>query len=607
MFLLVVSHPLGMHAWTLSFSEMAWVAGECVLLQITPLLLAVAWYWQRPGAAVRHSSCLFALMPIGFAVAVLVFRGSGMHLASSDFREAIREHLPRLIAFFSWGMLVPLLAIAVYVAIGIRLSKLLTWWLTENPLAVRMLSFTATLSCTAIVCGSLLWLSQGRSEMLAATHAQITRHPFNLLGLNVDIPSKAGEQNDPDQRGAESVQPFTFDLASFSDSVSSRMRQMRMNVVIEPTVDTGPAPRPDVLIIICESLRSEMLAPDIVPHTFAAARSGWWLRQHYSGGNATSLGIFSLVSGLESIWFYRSEVRFAPALNRLFRQAGYELGFFAGHDDWGTFQMDAFLSPRQYDRYETEPMDWLASDRRSIAKTVQFLRKPESPHARPPRLAVLFLYSTHTPFDVADAHARDQPAASADYPIPYPQSWRGSVWNRYRNAARSLDAELAEVLQSDAVIAMLGDHGESFLDDGTIGHGTKLSRVQTRTAAMICAPHLSSREIRERTTHMDVLPTLLGAAGIELSLPGQFDGLNLETATLTELQTRTFSISNLVGRDLVLVPPATRRSGATFGTRVEFSLLDNTISPRGAINAQGNLSGPGDRGLLRDWMEQLVR
>lgn len=271
------------------------------------------------------------------------------------------------------------------------------------------------LSFIWIAGGSVLWLSQARSEMTREkTLAHATRHPRNLFGMRDDVSIMVGDHGDSERRAGESSEPFTYDRARFAEDVSNRMRQMRMNVVVESAVDAESAARPDVLIIICESLRSEMLAPDIMPHTFAAARSGWLRQQHYSGGNATSLGIFSLVSGLESIWFYKSEVRFAPALNRLFRQAGYELGFFAGHDDWQAFQMDAFLSPRQFDRYDIEPMDWLASDRRSIAKTMQFLRKPASPASRPPRLAVLFLYSTHAPFAVADAQERDRPAASAE-------------------------------------------------------------------------------------------------------------------------------------------------------------------------------------------------
>lgn len=124
---------------------------------------------------------------------------------------------------------------------------------------------------------------------------------------------------------------------------------------------------------------------------------------------------------------------------------------------------------------------------------------------------------------------------------------------------------------------------------------------------MISGPQLSPRACNEPTTHMDILPTLLAAAGMKVTLAEQFDGLDLGTATQAELRSRVFSISNLVGRDLVLVPPRVTHSGAVFGTRVEFSLLDQTVVPRGAIDASGDGIGPPDNDLLRAWMRRLVR
>ncbi len=606
MFLLVVLHPLGTPVPTLAFAELTWIAMECVLLQSIPLLIAVIWFIKRPEVASKYGRSLFASVPLWFAVDVLAYRGSGLHFASSEFFELIRDHFPRLISFVSWGMLTPLLSIATYIAVGILLSKLLARLVSGRRPARGVLTVVFCITVFILAIGSLRWLLREHNQRRTALHANPTRHPLNALVGHDNSrvlaigPEQADSANEP-------TKPFTYDPQRFAERISTRLRQMRLKVVMEPPAATGSAKSPDILIIICESLRSEMLDPDVMPNAFQAARSGWWLREHYSGGNATSLGMFSLMSGLESIWFYRSESRFAPAMNRLFRQAGYELGFFAGHDDWGAFQMDAFLSPRQFDRYEVEPMNWLASDRRSIAKTMQFLRRPPAPETRPPRLAVLFLYSTHAPFAVEDDLATDQPAASGDYPIPFPDSWRERVWNRYRNAARTLDAELSDLLRSDAAIALIGDHGESFLDDATIGHGTKLSRAQTRTAALISGPMFSAREVHERTMHVDFLPTLLAAAGRQVSRPAQLDGIDLATATHDQLSSRVFSISNLVGRDLVVVAPEDRHPGKGFGTRVEFSLMDGTVAPQGRIDGRGDLIGPPDRKLLQRWLTWIER
>ncbi len=55
---------------------------------------------------------------------------------------------------------------------------------------------------------------------------------------------------------------------------------------------------------------------------------------------------------------------------------------------------------------------------------------------------------------------------------------------------------------------VLGDHGEPFLDDGTAIHGTRLSRFQNMTPAVIYYPGVQPRTIQLPTFHPDLLPTL---------------------------------------------------------------------------------------------------
>ncbi|EMI45729.1 sulfatase family protein [Rhodopirellula sp. SWK7] len=614
------------------------IAMQCVSLQIPSLIVALAWNVFRPrigrpfgsrffgsrrlaSQLLRSStlgSWLFAVVPAWFAFDVLAFSWSGSHLASEEFASLVFDHLPNLTPFFSWGMLAPVLAIAIALmggaaaTQGIRfLAKTMTSRRGATPTppntSQRPKYGTILIVLGLLASVTVVTATASRHAWQDNIHNHPTRHPWASF-------SRASREFAP-------LPPFEYDTASLAAATQSRVQQMRMNVASRASDSDAFEHQPDILIVICESLRPEMLAPDVMPHAYAAAEKGLFLTQHYSGGNATSLGIFSIVNGLEAVWFYKSEVRFAPAMNRLFHQSGYELGFFAGHDDWGTFQMDAFLSPDQFDRFETEPMDWLAADRRAIATTASFLNPNTTPQ-RSPRLAILFLYSTHAPFAVAPQQAIDQPAASADYPIPFPRSWRPSVWNRYRNAARTLDAEFAGLIRPDRITVITGDHGESFLDDGTVGHGTRLSMAQTRVAAFIAGPGIPSRKMTQRTMHADILPTLLSASGLQMSMPEQLDGANLLSATTRQLQSRLFSISNLVGRDMVIVPPrksprltaSPAASGATFGTRVRFSLIDQTVVPLGPLSEKGvmpirdepSTESRGDA-VLKRWLENLAR
>ncbi|MFG0290799.1 MAG: sulfatase-like hydrolase/transferase [Rhodopirellula sp. JB044] len=597
---------------------------QCASLQLIPLLVVLGCYRWRSRFAVRIAPWLFALAPTWYAIDVVAYRWTGLHLVSFESWTILTDHLLRVTPFFSWGMLRP---------IGIPLVALLAGGFSSR-LAARAIEFrgepppsprwdryqTAIVAVIAagglVIAISMALIIQTSDRLQRSMRRHPTRHPWAAVI--------------PQPHPPREIPTFQYDAEQLAETAQTRIAQMRMNVALpisEPptseqsTSDRQTTQAPDALIIVCESLRPEMLSPEVMPNAFRAASGGLILRNHFSGGNATSLGMFSIVSGMEAIWFYKSDVRFAPSLNRLFRQAGYELGFFAGHDDWETFQMDAFLSPHQFDRFEIEPMDWLESDRRAIAATESFLTRSHDSD-RPPRLAILFLYSTHTPFAVDARNATNLPAATVNYPIPFTPSWRDRVWNRYRNAARTLDDAVARLLRPDRVTIFTGDHGEAFLDDGTVGHGTKLSLVQTRVAGFLSGPGIVDRSIRAPTTHADWLPTLLAACNLSPSMPSQLDGLDLRSTSTDQLQSRTLSVSNLIGKDVVLLPPRSGKdsihplvhSGAAIGIRLRFSLLDQTVSPLGPINNHGDLihlDEPtarmrGDE-VVREWLESLAR
>ncbi|EMI54750.1 sulfatase-like hydrolase/transferase [Rhodopirellula sallentina] len=592
---------------------------QCVSLQLISLLVVLGCYRWRSRFAVRIAPWLFALAPTWYAIDVVAYRWTGLHLVSFESWTILTEHLLRVTPFFSWGMLRPIGILLVALLAGGISARLAARAIgsrgdtNTSPRRTRYQHATVAM----IVAGGFviaIWMAlviQTSDRLQRSMREHPTRHPWAAFI--------------PQPHPPREIPTFQYDAKQLAERTQTRIAQMRMNVALPipepPTSDRQTTQPPDVLIIVCESLRPEMLSPEVMPNAFRAASGGLILRKHYSGGNATSLGMFSIVSGMEAIWFYKSDVRFAPSLNRLFHQAGYELGFFAGHDDWGTFQMDAFLSPQQFERFEIEPMDWLESDRRAIAATESFLtRSHDSP--RPPRLAILFLYSTHAPFAVEARHATDLPKATANYPIPFTPSWRGRVWNRYRNAARTLDDAIARLLRPDRVTILTGDHGEAFLDDGTVGHGTKLSSVQTRVAGFLSGPGIAARSISARTTHADLLPTLLAACNFSPSMPSQLDGLDLRSASTDQLQSRTISVSNLIGKDVVLLPPRSGKesihplvhSGAAIGIRVRFSLLDQTVSPLGPINEHGDLIHldettsriRGDE-VVHEWLETLAR
>ncbi len=644
---------------------------ECLAVQGIPLMLLIGWSVIRTTTPTSLILCGFGFLPAFFGLDSIAFQLTGQHFTSARFLEIASEVPIGIVQFISPGVLLP-----IAVCLGSLAVCGCLLWLLEKRLArhwhinhrwdIKYLRATTALWLAAICIAVLVFawtsgdlIARRFDETATRWKSEPTRHPLIALGW-LATPTPIAESSDAEP-------PLAFSARQLNPAIDQRISQMRMNVIVSSTapgdgpLDTRPpqitrspniahpektTQHPDVLIIIAESLRSELLDPAIMPNVHGLTQNGLWLRQHYSGGNASSLGVFSIVSGLEAAWFYKSEVRFAPPMNRLFRQAGYELGFFASTDDWATFQMDAFLSDRQYDVFQDEPFTGLDADQRAIESARQFLNTQAN---RPPRLAVLCLYGTHAPFWSDKRLATDQPAASDTYPIPFPASLRTEVWNRYRNAARTLDASLAKLVNHPKhssgststrgrVIVFTGDHGESFAEDGTIGHGLKLSQVQTQTAAVIASlqdpnqpaskhsvPHA---EIRSPTSHADILPTLLSACGLKISMPGLLDGTDLTNrqfdAPSNFLQQRPISIAGYVGKEILILAP--HHSGARahdrFGLRCRCSLVEGEVSVKNWVNLDGSPHAsnphasyphapkdPSDRThaneLLRQWISRI--
>lgn len=601
-------HPWGAETSTVDRLAVSLTAVQCASLEGLALTVWLGLRRLRPRTPAWIGRGILAIWPLLFCVDLWLHHLAGVRLFSVRFVELLQDVPAQIVGFASPGV--------GFSTIGLVAAWWIVFVVAWTAEAVVRRSFSGLFSrlrrwessgatAGAVTCLSF-WLAQPFAlsrfpDRAESIREQSTRHPMTMLGWLSEYRAQSLVNNHAE------IQQIAAELPAIADR---RIGQLRMNVVSDQT------PRqPDVLIIVGESLRPELLTSDVMPHSFALTRRGLWLRQHYAGGNASSLGMFSIVNGLEAVWFYKAGVRFAPAMNRLFRQAGYELGFFASTDDWSTFQMDAFLSGEQYDIFQSERFSGLDADRRAIAAADVYL---DSDPTRPPRLAMLSLYATHAPFWCNEAASLDAPAAAASYPIPFPVSWRPRVWNRYRNAARTLDASIGRLIRKPGqpdggdrprIVVVTGDHGESFGDDGTIGHGTKLSTDQTRTLAVIAGPGIPREQFGGATAHFDFLPTLLSAAGITTSMPNQFDGRDLTRTTAPS--PRTFSIAGYVGKEIAIVAePVAELVAEPWALRCRFSLMDGraeVVYPIGPNGQRRKANGSSRAGVFADWLGQLSR
>ena len=244
----------------------------------------------------------------------------------------------------------------------------------------------------------------------------------------------------------------------------------------------GPPPttRPDILVIVIESLRHDALDPRTMPNLWAASERGVRFESHYATSNASHYGMFALLYGRSPLLYFETlEAGERPTLPSGLREWGYSTHHLTCSDiRWR--RMDRFLGSEDFEVERLPGGSLDACDRNLVGRAGVLL----TPGERPPRFVLGFMMSTHFGYHFPEDSERFVP--SADPPnalLLNEERDAASLLNRYRNSAHHVDAMIGTLLEridlDDTLVVVTGDHGESIFDDGTIAHASRLSEIQT--------------------------------------------------------------------------------------------------------------------------------
>jgi len=311
----------------------------------------------------------------------------------------------------------------------------------------------------------------------------------------------------------------------------------RLHYPLRPLRRRASPPSPNVLFLVAESLRWDMLTPEIMPNLWRFAKQhGRRYEQHVSGGNGTRMGLFSLFYGLPgNYWFSFLNARRAPVLINEFQRRDYRLGLFtSARFSYPEFDRTVFASvPGEQLHSDDKGPGW-RRDRRNVDRLLSFLdedRTPffgflffESPHARyyfPPESVIRPDYLAELNYATMDLE-RDMPA----------------IFNRYVNAVHHLDQQLGRVLDylagsgrlDDTLVVITGDHGEEFMENGRWGHNSAFHQQQIRVPLVIGGAAVKTGVVRRPTSHLDVAPTVLEHLGVTSPVSDYAVGVPLDRA-----------------------------------------------------------------------------
>ena len=295
------------------------------------------------------------------------------------------------------------------------------------------------------------------------------------------------------------------------------------NYPVHPIRRRAERKKYNVVWLVCESWRADMLDPEVMPRTWRfAEKYGVRFTRNFSGGNNTRMGVFSMFYGLYgSYWKPFLDVRRGALLLDWMIDDGYDIGCFTSAKfTYPEFDHTMFARLPSSSLHSDDAGKTYERDIRNTARLVEFIGRDRGGK---PFMAFMFFESPHYPYEFPNENAVFRPFVDkVDYLKLGPSRAR-EIKNRYRNCCRTLDGFLGRVFEllearkmlDDTIVVVVGDHGEEFFEHGKQGHGQNFTAEQTRTPLVIHLPGAAPRVYDGMSSHLDIPAILAPYFGVE--------------------------------------------------------------------------------------------
>ena len=289
-----------------------------------------------------------------------------------------------------------------------------------------------------------------------------------------------------------------------------------------PIIRSTSHPKYNIIWLVGESLRSDMLNAKTMPATWNLAQRAWRFTQHYSGGHGTRESIFSMFYGLYgNCWHTFLRHSRPPLLFSWLKEDGYHfLCQTSARFSYPEFDRTVFAAMKDSELKEFDRGSAWERDIHSVDAALEFIRKQD---VNQPFFLFCFFESTHAPYSFPE-----QGALHRDYleRINYATVSKADaphLYNRAVNAAHHLDGQIGRLLAFVAekphmaertIILITGDHGEEFYEKGRLGHNSTFVQEQLRVPLVIAVPKMQPHVYEQMSHHTDIIPTLAPLFGV---------------------------------------------------------------------------------------------
>lgn len=402
---------------------------------------------------------------------------------------------------------------SVAMLVALLLAAHATWlWLCGRPAPARLTRFVPGRAAYRYLGVGLFVLALGEriaygvSEVRAYTPVLVTADAFPFY-------SRLTFRRLAERLGLEARRAPDVELGAEGG---------RLVYPLAPLEVERPARPLNVVWLVAESLRADALTPEIMPASSAFAARAIRATRHYSGGNGTRMGMFSMFTGLHgAYWFSFLRERRGPVLFDALAEQDYQWELYtSARFTYPEFDRTLFARiPREHLHECADGLEW-ERDRANTRRLLDFVAARDRSR---PFFAFQFFESPHARYHFPpESVVREPYLADFDYATTDVERDIELIRARYLNSCNHLDSQWARVLAflegedllDSTLVVLTGDHGEEFMEKGRWGHNSEFVEEQVRVPLVLWVPGEPARALTAMTSHVDLVATLLPRLGV---------------------------------------------------------------------------------------------
>ncbi|MEC9491602.1 sulfatase-like hydrolase/transferase [Flexistipes sp.] len=294
---------------------------------------------------------------------------------------------------------------------------------------------------------------------------------------------------------------------------------------------------PNIVLIAIDGWRFDMFNKSVSPNITNFAEKALVFKNHYSGGNASRFGIFSIFYGIHGYyWHSFLNERQSPVFIDTLQKLNYNFRIISSTRlTFPEFRKTAFVKIPEYIEDSLPGKDTIYRDANAVKDFVNWHKNYNS---NDPFFSFMFLDAPHAKEFPEEFNKFKSESEDPNYLFINEKNIT-KLKNAYMNAVLYDDYLISKLLDylkksgslKDTIIIITADHGEEFYEEGNFGHNSAFTEYQLKVPFVMYIPGRGHEEVKYMTSHLDIVPTLMRKLGVKNNIYDYSLGTNMLNKT----------------------------------------------------------------------------